>query len=58
MTLSEAVLGLEAYKEVDDRMARLWQDIDQAIVAPRMEFGSSNLSSVEISEVRSGTGRM
>ncbi|KAL1852015.1 ribosome biogenesis protein ytm1 [Diaporthe australafricana] len=38
MSLSDAVIGLQAYKEVDQRMAQLWHDIDQAVVAPRMDI--------------------
>lgn len=51
MTLSEAVIGLEAYKEVDDRMARLWRDIDAAIVAPRMNSMASSRPSIQATEV-------
>ena len=40
MSLSDAVIGLQAYKEVDDRMGRLWQDLDKAIIAPRTDFSS------------------
>lgn len=38
MSLSDAVIGLQAYKEVDQRMAQLWHDIDQAVVGPRMDI--------------------
>ncbi|KAL2760459.1 hypothetical protein ACRALDRAFT_1038588 [Sodiomyces alcalophilus JCM 7366] len=50
MTLSEAVIGLEAYKEVEDRMVRLWGDIDKAIVAPRMDPKSTQFLSFQINE--------
>ncbi|ROT43701.1 hypothetical protein SODALDRAFT_327907 [Sodiomyces alkalinus F11] len=50
MTLSEAVIGLEAYKEVEDRMSRLWRDIDRAIVASRLDPKSTQLSSFQINE--------
>ena len=38
MSLSDAVVGLQAYKEVDQRMSQLWHDIDQAVVGPRMDI--------------------
>lgn len=38
MSLSDAVIGLQAYKEVDQRMSQLWHDIDQAVVGPRMDI--------------------
>ncbi|KAL9942179.1 hypothetical protein ACHAQF_004440 [Verticillium nonalfalfae] len=50
MTLSEAVVGLEAYKEVDDRMSQLWQDIDRAIVSPRMDVRAPQLLAIQASE--------
>lgn len=36
MNLSDAVIGLRAYKEVDERMEQLWRHLDSAIVSPRM----------------------
>jgi centromere/kinetochore protein ZW10 len=50
VTLSEAIIGLEAYKEVDDRMSRLWQDIDATIVAPRMDPAAESRPSIHASE--------
>lgn len=38
MSLSDAVIGLKAYKEVDQRMAQLWHEIDQAVLGPRMDI--------------------
>ncbi|CAK7563061.1 MAG: ribosome bioproteinsis protein ytm1 [Sporothrix epigloea] len=38
MSLSDAVIGLKAYKEVDHRMTDLWHALDKAIVAPRMDL--------------------
>lgn len=38
MSLSDAVIGLQAYKEVDQRMSQLWRDIDHAVVGPRMDI--------------------
>lgn len=46
MSLSDAVVGLQAYKEVDQRMAQLWHDIDLAIVGPRMNIGNKTLPAI------------
>ncbi|ROW09099.1 hypothetical protein VPNG_05740 [Cytospora leucostoma] len=46
MNLSDAVIGLQAYKEVDQRMAQLWHDIDQAIVGPRMDIDNTALPAI------------
>ncbi|ROW02965.1 hypothetical protein VSDG_01799 [Cytospora chrysosperma] len=46
MSLSDAVVGLQAYKEVDQRMAQLWHDIDLAIVGPRMNIGNRTLPAI------------
>lgn len=37
MSLADAVIGLKAYKELDERMEQLWRNLDAAIVAPRMD---------------------
>ncbi|TIC99080.1 Centromere/kinetochore protein zw10-like protein [Colletotrichum higginsianum] len=50
MTLSEAIIGLQAYKEVEDRMSRLWHDVDKAIVSPRMDVEASSLPSIRADE--------
>nr|XP_036579173.1 centromere kinetochore protein [Colletotrichum truncatum]KAF6786659.1 centromere kinetochore protein [Colletotrichum truncatum] len=50
MTLSEAIIGLQAYKEVEDRMSQLWQDVDKAIVSPRMDVEADSLPSIRTSE--------
>jgi protein transport protein DSL1/ZW10 len=46
MTLSDAVIGLQAYKEVDQRMSQLWHDIDQAVVGPRMDIDHPGAPSI------------
>ncbi|RYP56401.1 hypothetical protein DL769_009923 [Monosporascus sp. CRB-8-3] len=43
MSLSDAVIGLKAYKEVDQRMARLWHSVDETIISPRTDLSNSNL---------------
>lgn len=46
MSLSDAVIGLKAYKEVDQRMAHMWHDVDQAVVGPRMDIENAVLPAV------------
>lgn len=48
MSLSDAVIGLKAYKEVDQRMAQLWHDIDRAVVGPRTNIGNETLPSIQV----------
>ncbi|TDZ68343.1 Centromere/kinetochore protein zw10-like protein [Colletotrichum trifolii] len=50
INLSEAIIGLQAYKEVEERMSQLWQDVDQAIVFPRMNSESTSLPSIRASD--------
>jgi centromere/kinetochore protein ZW10 len=57
MSLADAVVGLKAYKEVDERMKKLWHDLDQAIVGPRMDIANSSPPAITVhgvclSEVR------
>lgn len=51
MALSDAVIGLKAYKEVDQRMELLWHEVDMAIVSPRMDIRTTSLPSIEIRDV-------
>lgn len=46
MSLTDAVIGLKSYKEVDQRMAHLWHELDQAIVGPRLDFDSPSLPGI------------
>ena len=48
MDLAEAVVGLQAYKEVDERMEQLWRNLDGAIVAPRMNRLKTPSHSVKV----------
>lgn len=54
MNLDEALIGLKAYKELDQRMALLWHDVDDAIVGPRTNLQSSTLPAIEIHDVSIG----
>jgi hypothetical protein len=51
MSLSEALVGLKAYKEVDQRMALLWHSIDDAIVGPRTIIDDTHLPGVGTQDV-------
>ncbi|EWG42813.1 hypothetical protein FVEG_04537 [Fusarium verticillioides 7600] len=46
MNLSDAVVGLQAYKEVDERMEQLWRNVDAAIISPRMDVKSDTLPTI------------
>ncbi|KAI8659845.1 hypothetical protein NCS56_01202600 [Fusarium sp. Ph1] len=47
MNLTDSVIGLMAYKEVDERMEQLWRNVDAAIVSPRMDTRSSTLPGIQ-----------
>ncbi|KAI8658838.1 hypothetical protein NCS55_01161900 [Fusarium keratoplasticum] len=47
MNLADSVIGLMAYKEVDERMEQLWRNVDAAIVSPRMDTRSSTLPGIQ-----------
>jgi centromere/kinetochore protein ZW10 len=51
MNLQEAVIGLKAYKEVDQRMERLWQDINQVILLPRLDITRDTLPKLHTEDV-------
>lgn len=46
MTLSEALIGLQAYKEVDQRMALFWHSVDEAIIGPRTALHGETLPGI------------
>ncbi|KAH8908938.1 hypothetical protein BR93DRAFT_977027 [Coniochaeta sp. PMI_546] len=50
MSLEDAVIGLKAYKEVDKRMHELWHDIDQAVIARRMDISRISLPAIRVSD--------
>lgn len=51
MSLAEAVIGLKAYKEVDERMVQLWHSLDTAIMGPRMNLTARSLPSIKQNNV-------
>jgi centromere/kinetochore protein ZW10 len=48
MSLEDAAIGLQAYKEVDERMEQLWHNLDTAVVSPRMDTMRSNIPGVKV----------
>ncbi|KAF4974492.1 hypothetical protein FZEAL_8608 [Fusarium zealandicum] len=48
MCLSDAVIGLRAYKEVDERMEQLWRNVDAAVVTPRMDTRNETLPAIQV----------
>ncbi|KAH6893093.1 hypothetical protein B0T10DRAFT_509672 [Thelonectria olida] len=48
MSLADAVVGLKAYKEVEERMEQLWRNLDAAVVSPRMDNRNSTVPSVQV----------
>lgn len=55
LSLAEAVIGLKAYKEVDERMVQLWHNLDTAILSPRMNLSAESLPSVKQENVSPGS---
>ncbi|KAL7937277.1 hypothetical protein V8C35DRAFT_295239 [Trichoderma chlorosporum] len=48
MVLDDAVIGLQAYKEVDERMEQLWHNLDAAVVSPRMDAARLNIPGIKV----------
>lgn len=51
MSLSDAVIGLQAYKEVDQRMALFWRSVDEAIIHPRTDISNPKIPNVIADDV-------
>lgn len=51
MSLSDAVIGLKAYKEVDERATQLWRDVESSILFPRMDTTRETLQCIYIDDV-------
>ncbi|KAI1214773.1 uncharacterized protein F4807DRAFT_404484 [Annulohypoxylon truncatum] len=47
MRLDDAVVGLKAYKELDQRMASFWHHLDEAIVGPRTNIEAHELPKIQ-----------
>jgi centromere/kinetochore protein ZW10 len=50
MSLQDAVIGLQAYKEVDKRMQDLWHDLDNAVIGPRMDLTKPSLPAIHVAD--------
>ncbi|TQV90902.1 centromere kinetochore protein [Cordyceps javanica] len=46
MSIADAVIGLKAYKEVDERLEQLWHYLDSSIVSPRMNYRATSLKRI------------
>lgn len=57
MSLSDAVIGLKAYKEVDQRMALLWHAMDAALILPRTSARENQFSAIKLDNVSAGQER-
>ena len=51
MSLADAVVGLKAYKELDQRMTLFWHGIDQVIVGPRTNIEAPELPGIQLEGV-------
>lgn len=47
MRLEDAVVGLKAYKELDQRMTSFWHHLDEAIVGPRTRLEADQLPKIQ-----------
>ncbi|KAK3378363.1 hypothetical protein B0H63DRAFT_479661 [Podospora didyma] len=48
MSLSDAVIGLKAYKVVDQRTTQLWREVNKVIFIPRMDIARDTLPGIHI----------
>ncbi|KAL7625179.1 ribosome biogenesis protein ytm1 [Parahypoxylon ruwenzoriense] len=48
MSLADAVVGLKAYKEVDQRMTLFWHNVDEAILSPRTNIEAQKLPRIQM----------
>ena len=51
MNISQAVIGLKAFKELDDAARKLWEDIDDVILKPRTNLQSGSIPTIQIQGV-------
>ncbi|KAI0381907.1 Centromere/kinetochore Zw10-domain-containing protein [Hypomontagnella monticulosa] len=50
MNLADAVVGLKAYKELDQRMSLFWHGIDEAIISPRTKTENPEIPGIQIED--------
>ncbi|PVH71756.1 centromere/kinetochore protein-like protein zw10 [Cadophora sp. DSE1049] len=46
--ISQAVIGLKAYKELDDAAKKLWEDLDDVILKPRTNLQAGSIPTVQV----------
>ncbi|KAH7408986.1 centromere/kinetochore protein-like protein zw10 [Cadophora sp. MPI-SDFR-AT-0126] len=46
--ISQAVIGLKAYKELDDAARKLWEDLDDVILKPRTNLQAGSIPTVQV----------
>ncbi len=51
MSLADVVIGLKAYKEVDNRMAVLWKALDQVLICPRIIPQRGDVPTIRVENV-------
>ncbi len=49
--IDEAVIGLKAYKELDQAANKLWQALDDVILKPRTNLLVGSIPSIQVNEV-------
>ncbi|KAI2463443.1 Centromere/kinetochore Zw10-domain-containing protein [Annulohypoxylon bovei var. microspora] len=50
MRLDDAVVGLKAYKELDQRMALFWHRLDEAIIGPRTNVEAHEFTKIQTTD--------
>ncbi|KAI0119293.1 hypothetical protein F4814DRAFT_411447 [Daldinia grandis] len=48
MSLADAVVGLKAYKELDQKMTSFWHGIDRIVVGPRTDIKARELPRIQL----------
>ncbi|KAK0109492.1 hypothetical protein ONS95_002182 [Cadophora gregata] len=48
--ISQAVIGLKAYKELDDAAKKLWEDLDEVILKPRTNLQAGTIPTIQVKE--------
>ncbi|KAG4438487.1 hypothetical protein IFR05_006010 [Cadophora sp. M221] len=46
-TIDQAVIGLKAYKELDDAAKKLWEDLDNVILRPRTNLQAGTMPNIQ-----------
>jgi centromere/kinetochore protein ZW10 len=51
MDLDQAIIGLKAYKELDQAAKKLWEDLDDNILKPRTNLEAGSIPSIQVTGV-------